>query len=302
MDIKRELGKKIHLLRQDRGLSRQDLCKDEDILSTRQLQRIEKGDSIPSVATVVYLAQQFGISVDDLVNKDVYFLPKDYQELKYQLFRIAHFGDPEKLQEREGILEEIYETYFDQLPEEEQLTIQLFQAGLDIVTSGDVEFDQGLYDDYFPQVFMKKRLTVNDLLLIKLHFVKMGISRQLEVSKTQKLAGLVKEAKDYTPVEELFLVQENLLNLAAFYFFQEDYQELSNLLTLVEQLMAKRHDFRDKPGVLMFRWKLALFEDKDISEAEEFYRSAIQLCDWTNQPILKARLLEEWQSDFETVN
>ena len=43
IDFKTELGQKVQTLRESKGLSRQAICGIEDVLTTRQLQRIEKG-------------------------------------------------------------------------------------------------------------------------------------------------------------------------------------------------------------------------------------------------------------------
>ncbi|MFQ7323433.1 MAG: helix-turn-helix domain-containing protein [Streptococcus sp.] len=54
MDFKTELGQKVQTLRESKGLSRQAICGIEDLLTTRQLQRIEKGQSLPTIATAKY--------------------------------------------------------------------------------------------------------------------------------------------------------------------------------------------------------------------------------------------------------
>ena len=56
MDFKTELGQKVQTLRESKGLSRQAICGIEDLLSTRQLQRIEKGQSLPTISTAKYIS------------------------------------------------------------------------------------------------------------------------------------------------------------------------------------------------------------------------------------------------------
>ena len=48
-DIKSEIGKKLRRLREEKGLTREVLCNDESELTVRQLVRIEKGESLPSL-------------------------------------------------------------------------------------------------------------------------------------------------------------------------------------------------------------------------------------------------------------
>ena len=42
-------------------MSRQRVCGIEDVLTTRQLQRIEKGQSLPTIATAVYIADKYDL-------------------------------------------------------------------------------------------------------------------------------------------------------------------------------------------------------------------------------------------------
>ena len=70
MEFKEELGQKIQSLREEKGLSRQAICGEEDILTTRQLQRIEKGQSLPTIATALYIAEQLEVSLDRLANRE----------------------------------------------------------------------------------------------------------------------------------------------------------------------------------------------------------------------------------------
>ena len=73
MDFKTELGQRIQNLRESKGLSRQEICDLEEVLTTRQLQRIEKGQSLPMIATAKYIADKLDVSLDVLANnKDVY--------------------------------------------------------------------------------------------------------------------------------------------------------------------------------------------------------------------------------------
>ena len=93
MEFKEELGQKIQSLREEKGLSRLAICGEEDILTTRQLQRIEKGQSLPTIATALYIAEQLEVSLDTLANRERLELPSGYFELKYRLEKLYHYGD-----------------------------------------------------------------------------------------------------------------------------------------------------------------------------------------------------------------
>ena len=57
---------------------------------------------------------------------------------------LYHYGDQDRLHRHEEIIEDIYENYFDNLPEEEKLSVQVAQATVDMIGSKNPSFDQGL--------------------------------------------------------------------------------------------------------------------------------------------------------------
>ena len=54
-----DLGDKVRLLREEKGLSRPVFCGDESELSVRQLVRIEKGEFRPTIKTLKNLIKIF---------------------------------------------------------------------------------------------------------------------------------------------------------------------------------------------------------------------------------------------------
>ena len=52
MDIKKEVGKRIRMLREMKHITRETLCDDETEITVRQLARIESGQSSPSLSKV----------------------------------------------------------------------------------------------------------------------------------------------------------------------------------------------------------------------------------------------------------
>ena len=68
-ELKVAIGKKIRELREQRKMTRELLCEDETRLTVRQLARIEAGDSIPSLLTLEFIAQQFRIEMYQIIKK-----------------------------------------------------------------------------------------------------------------------------------------------------------------------------------------------------------------------------------------
>ena len=94
-----ELGEKVRLLREEKGLSRPVFCGDESELSVRQLVRIEKGEFRPTIKTLEYIAERLEIPSYVLM-PDYKELPKRYQELKYFLLHHPDYGDTKSYRNR----------------------------------------------------------------------------------------------------------------------------------------------------------------------------------------------------------
>ena len=68
-ELKVAIGKKIRELREQRKRTRELLCEDETRLTVRQLARIEAGDSIPSLLTLEFIAQQLRIEMYQIIKE-----------------------------------------------------------------------------------------------------------------------------------------------------------------------------------------------------------------------------------------
>ena len=68
-ELKVAIGKKIRELREQRKMTRELLCEDETRLTVRQLARIEAGDSIPSLLTLEFIAQQLRIEMYQIIKE-----------------------------------------------------------------------------------------------------------------------------------------------------------------------------------------------------------------------------------------
>ena len=68
-ELKVAIWKKIRELREQRKMTRELLCEDETRLTVRQLARIEAGDSIPSLLTLEFIAQQLRIEMYQIIKE-----------------------------------------------------------------------------------------------------------------------------------------------------------------------------------------------------------------------------------------
>ena len=166
-----EIGKRIRTLRTEKGLSREAFCGDEKHLTVRQLARIETGNNLPSLAKLDYIAEVLGVPMSQLIDEQLLIAPKEYLKLKAKLIRQSIHGDEEKIHQREDIFEDIQERFYDQLPEDEQVAVEVLQAIDDVYVSENAEFGEGLIEEYFNQTLLQTEYSVNDLLILYLYFL-----------------------------------------------------------------------------------------------------------------------------------
>lgn len=236
-------GEKVRGLRLEKGISREELCGDEAELSVRQLARIELGQSIPSLAKVIFIAKALEVSVGYLTDGANLELPKRYKELKYLILRTPTYMDDGKLQVRESQFDEIFENYYDQLPEEEQLIIECLQATLDTLLSENINFGVELLQEYFKQTKVKLRFKQNDLILIELYLAYLDIEGMYgeysdKVFYDSLLDNLLKQFDDFE-LDELFIVNKIIIDISSLSIKTNKLDNLEKTIAISQKIMAK---------------------------------------------------------------
>lgn len=154
-ELKREIGYKIKTIRRSCGKTQIDICGDESELTIRQLARIENGQALATLPKLLLIADKLGVSLQNIVDVKVIEIPKGFLKLKDELIHSQTYADKGRIERKEAILEEIYENYYENLPEEEQLIVDVTQARFDIYGSSDVTYGLGLVEEYFQQLLKK---------------------------------------------------------------------------------------------------------------------------------------------------
>ena len=298
-----ELGEKVRILREEKGLSRPVFCGDESELSVRQLVRIEKGEFRPTIKTLEYIADRLDIPSYVLM-PDYKELPKRYQELKYFLLHHPDYGDKELQEQKEEYFDEIFECFYDDLPRDEKMIVDCLQA-IDAVRATDNEqYGIALLDESFEELWNQREFSFSDLLKIRLYFlcsylenIKKG---QLSISEQQKLQLMFQKVCDKVEksnTEDLFLVRDVL-------FAGLGSCELLNNLELfklaVEKLnwiSEKTRDFQKQPIVLMVEWKYYI--QTDYETAKQKYEEAKMMARMFGNEQLIVSLDNEWSEDLE---
>ena len=298
-----ELGDKVRLLREEKGLSRPVFCGDESELSVRQLVRIEKGEFRPTIKTLEYIAERLEIPSYVLM-PDYKELPKRYQELKYFLLHHPDYGDKELQEQKEEYFDEIFENFYDDLPRDEKMIVDCLQA-IDAVRATDNEqYGIALLDESFEELWNQREFSFSDLLKIRLYFlcsylenIKKG---QLSISEQQKLQLMFQKVcnnVENSGTDDLFLVRDVLFAGLGSCELLNDLELFKLAVEKLNWISEKTRDFQKQPIVLMLEWKYYIQTDYDT--AKQKYEEAKMMARMFGNEKLIVSLDNEWAEDLE---
>ena len=298
-----DLGDKVRLLREEKGLSRPVFCGDESELSVRQLVRIEKGEFRPTIKTLEYIADRLEIPSYVLM-PDFKELPKRYQELKYFLLHHPDYGDKKLQEQKEEYFDEIFENFYDDLPRDEKVVVDCLQA-IDAVRATDNEqYGIALLDESFEELWNQREFSFSDLLKIRLYFlcsylenIKKG---QLSISEQQKLQLMFQKVcnnVENSGTGDLFLVRDVLFAGLGSCELLNDLELFKLAVEKLNWISEKTRDFQKQPIVLMVEWKYYIQTDYDT--AKQKYEEAKMMARMFGNEKLIVSLDNEWSEDLE---
>ena len=293
-----EIGKRIRTLRTEKGLSREAFCGDEKELTVRQLGRIETGNNLPSLAKLDYIAEVLGVPMSQLIDEGLLIVPKEYLKLKTKLIRQSIHGDEEKIRQREAIFEEIQERFYDQLPEDEQVAVEVLQAIDDVYVSENAEFGEGLIEEYFEQTLLQTEYSVNDLLILYLYFLSNAISFKRNDDVFKKVRNNIVTIIDCSDNTYMHLLQRVLIAILLYQLRNEYYEDISIIFSFFREIMMEIQDSNLKPTVDYFEAKYYLYGEKDKEKALQYYEKAINGAEFLNDMNFKNRVIEEMKEEF----
>lgn len=300
----KEFGQKIRYLREERGITRELFCEDESELSVRQLVRIETGVSKPTLTKINYIASRLGMPLYELM-PDYVDLPAEYIKMKYYILRTPTYDEPSKVEERDAIFTEIYDTFYDGLPEEEQLAIDALRCAIDVHTTRSTVFGEEIISDYFHQICEKPVYQVNDLLILTLfvertHF---GVVDKVAESYLEVKALLPKLLEQIGKVEpaNLFILRDLLFFILGMLGPKNDYEFFPMIFEGLDEIMGRTQDFQKKPILSMLKWKYELFAHKDIDRARFYYEEATAFATLIGNEYIKERMSQDWENDLTEI-
>lgn len=298
-----DLGDKVRLLREEKGLSRPVFCGDESELSVRQLVRIEKGEFRPTIKTLEYIADRLEIPSYVLM-PDYKELPKRYQELKYFLLHHPDYGDKELQEQKEEYFDEIFENFYDDLPRDEKMIVDCLQAIDEVRATDNEQYGIALLDESFEELWNQREFSFSDLLKIRLYFlcsylenIKKG---QLSISEQQKLQLMFQKVcnnVENSSTDDLFLVRDVLFAGLGSCELLNDLELFKLAVEKLNWISEKTRDFQKQPIVLMVEWKYYLQTDYDT--AKQKYEEAKMMARMFGNEQLIVSLDNEWSEDLE---
>ena len=298
-----ELGDKVRLLREEKGLSRPVFCGDESELSVRQLVRIEKGEFRPTIKTLEYIADRLEIPSYVLM-PDYKELPKRYQELKYFLLHHPDYGDKELQEQKEEYFDEIFECFYDDLPRDEKMIVDCLQAIDGVRATDNEQYGIALLDESFEELWNQREFSFSDLLKIRLYFlcsylenIKKG---QLSISEQQKLQLMFQKVcnnVENSSTDDLFLVRDVLFAGLGSCELLNDLELFKLAVEKLNWISEKTRDFQKQPIVLMVEWKYYIHTDYDT--AKQKYEEAKMMARMFGNEKLIVSLDNEWSQDLE---
>ena len=298
-----DLGEKVRLLREEKGLSRPVFCGDESELSVRQLVRIEKGEFRPTIKTLEYIANRLGIPSYVLM-PDYKELPKRYQELKYFILHHPDYGDKELQEQKEEYFDEIFECFYDDLPRDEKMIVDCLQAIDEVRATDNEQYGIALLDESFEELWNQREFSFSDLLKIRLYFlcsylenIKKG---QLSISEQQKLQLMFQKVcnnVENSDTDDLFLVRDVLFAGLGSCELLNDLELFKLAVEKLNWISEKTRDFQKQPIVLMVEWKYYIQTDYDT--AKQKYEEAKMMARMFGNEKLIVSLDNEWSEDLE---
>lgn len=293
--LKKEIGKKIRSVRLNRGLTQADICEDESKLTIRQLARIENGQAMVTVPKLLFLAQKLNVSIQDLVDIEKIEIPKRYLELKNKLIRSHTYGDEERISLQEEMFDEIYENFYDYLPEEEQLLVEVLQVQLDVFSSRDVTYGLTLLEEYFHQILKKKKYSYNDLQIIYLYFMCCAIGLE-DKTYFEELSKKVILYIDYSDLDRVYMLERILITILT----QVEPKEYLTYTKVFREITEVTNNFQHKPAIYVFEAKYYLQVEHNIEMWSSSYDKAIKFARMLNDEVLINNLKKEQEQDLVT--
>ncbi|MBS7053858.1 XRE family transcriptional regulator [Streptococcus salivarius] len=288
MNIKDSIGLRIKTERERQQMSREVLCLDGAELTVRQLIRIEKGESLPSLDKLSYIAKRLGKNMADLLDHDNITIPDEYYEMKNRLIKFPTYRNPERIKAKLALIEEVYEKFFELLPEEELLTLDILENILSFTNWEESPKVEEIYEDLFEQVKRKKKFSTNDLLVIDYYFFHLYGRKQFDKKLFERIVKRVLNQEIWTDDVYNIVLFNDLMAIAALKIFHNSFSDFLTVVDKALDVIEKSQFYSYKPSVFVLKAKYELLHKGNKKKAAENYDKAIMFAS-----VLEDSVLEE---------
>ena len=288
MNIKDSIGLRIKTERERQQMSREVLCLDGAELTVRQLIRIEKGESLPSLDRLSYIAKRLGKNMADLLDHDNITIPDEYYEMKNRLIKFPTYRNPERIKAKLALIEEVYEKFFELLPEEELLTLDILENILSFTNWEESPKVEEIYEDLFEQVKRKKKFSTNDLLVIDYYFFHLYGRKQFDKKLFERIVKRVLNQEIWTDDVYNIVLFNDLMAIAALKIFHNSFSDFLTVVDKALDVIEKSQFYSYKPSVFVLKAKYELLHKGNKKKAAENYDKAIMFAS-----VLEDSVLEE---------
>ena len=288
MNIKDSIGLRIKTERERQQMSREVLCLDGAELTVRQLIRIEKGESLPSLDKLSYIAKRLGKNITDLLDHDNITIPDEYYEMKNRLIKFPTYRNPERIKAKLALIEEVYEKFFELLPEEELLTLDILENILSFTSWEESPKVEEIYEDLFEQVKKKKKFSTNDLLVIDYYFFHLYGRKQYDKKLFERIVKRVLNQEIWTDDVYNIVLFNDLMAIAALKIFHNSFSDFLTVVDKALDVIEKSQFYSYKPSVFVLKAKYELLHKGNKKKAAENYNKAIMFAS-----VLEDSVLEE---------
>lgn len=297
---KEGFGEKVRRLREERGWTREQFCDGELDLTVRQLTRIELGVSKPTLTKIFFIAQRLGLSLFELM-PDYIDLPDQYLKLKYDILRTPTYDQLDLIEKRDKKLLEIYDYFYDMLPDIERLAIDTVQSIIDVLETQSKVFGKDIIEMHIPKIEWKQKYDVNDLLIIHLFIEHAYLSTMSKASASRKtflrlVAELPKQVAMMEP-EDLFVLRNVIFAAIRVLGAKGLCEPIPSLFQGIEHIMQITQDFQKYSIFSMLRWKYELLAHRDVQRAYIYCKEAMIFANLMGNRHLVERLHSQWRLD-----
>ena len=278
-------GHRLRELRLAQGLTKEKFCEGDEVLSVRQLTRIETGKSQPKLETLEHLARRLNITLSELLGERTVglSLPIEYLNLKYQLMHATSLDKPNNLMRLDEKLGKIIDVYYDDLPVDEQRVVDVLQSKLYSYTSKTHQkFGMSILEKSLPSLCEKRVYTINDLLIIELYQISLGDGDSMRSDEFSEgtfytICRNLINSYDNIPTEYLFILRDALLMVPIVEYERKKFHLSEIAFDQLHRIMEETQDYQKKPLLRMLEGQYLYVVKKDIFGAKKAYQEGIIL-------------------------